>query len=173
MITFRHRRQLAIPVLFLSLINTALATELTKNENKDNRISDPIGNANLDDNTGRYSEPALTVTNNDKITDSNQQRYQVIEERRRKLQQAQLEAYKRHLQKRNEQMSANPNLPEEFKIRQQEYFKYMEARRELINKMMEQQRKQANERRNSFQQQMYKTDARQIKRSEMKDDTAV
>ncbi len=153
---FKHKIQLAMFVSFLSLSNIAPAVESTINESQNDGTSDPVSNANVSEHT-HCPEHAFFINSNHIQPANRKLQYQAIEKERHKFQQQQLEAYKHYIQNRNQQISSNPYLPEDFKLRQQEYLKNMEARRELIFKIMEQRRQQANERRNLIQQQMHKT----------------
>ena len=85
-----------------------------------------------------------------------------MQQRRREMQQAQLDAYKRYLQNRKQNEQAddrqfNSQLPPEAQARRKAYLKSMEDRRTLIEKMVQQQRQEAEERRKVWLQKMNQT----------------
>ena len=93
---------------------------------------------------------------------------QEMDERRRNMQQAQLEAYKRHLERRKQHFANNPaatydnpgfdsNVPTHIQERRDEFIKQMEQRRAMSVKMMEQYRKDAEQRRKAMQLKMHQT----------------
>ena len=93
---------------------------------------------------------------------------QEMDERRRQMQQAQLEAYKRHLEQRKQYFANNPaatydnpgfdnSIPSHIQERRDEFIKQMEQRRAMNVKMMEQYRKDAEQRRQAMQLKMHRT----------------
>lgn len=80
---------------------------------------------------------------------------QEMDERRRQIQQAQLEAYKRHLEQRKQYFTNN--IPTHIQERRDEFIKQMEQRRAMNVKMMEQYRKDAEQRRQAMQLKMHQT----------------
>ena len=150
-----------LTALTLALIfsNIAMAVELS-NENKYNRSSDSIGNA--DTTSDVNSNFSFTVNNKANTSTKHQftsdtQTIQQMQERRRLVQKDQLEAYKRHIQNRKQQSSANTNLPPDVQARREEYIKQMNTRRELMEKMMNERRKAAAEKRQVMLQKMHQT----------------
>lgn len=153
--------QIRLTLLPLALLisNTALAAGLS-NENKDNRSSHFIGNADTASDVN--SNFSFTVNNRASTSTKlpftyDMQTIQQMEERRRLLQKDQLEAYKRHMQNRQQQSSANENLQPDTQARREQYIKQMNARRELMDKMMNERRKAAAEKRQVMLQKMHQT----------------
>lgn len=148
-------------MLALLFTNTALAVELS-NENKNNRTGNTISN---DDSTG-YANGNFSITVAPKVNTSNSHQQQIsnyariIEQmklRRRLLQEDQLEAYNRHMQLRKQQSSAVNALPSEAQLRRDEYLEQINKRRELMNKMVDEQRKAAQQRRQTMLQKTHQT----------------
>ncbi len=78
--------------------------------------------------------------------------FQQMQERRRQMQEAQLEAYKRHLQETRQRSAANRNysIPEDVQARRETYIKLRNERKALIKKMMDEHRQAAEERRKTM-----------------------
>lgn len=174
------KSQIRLTALVLSFVftNTVLAVEPTKNENKDNGTADTISNADLTNNAGGdaaapVEAQASTAVNTQPdaqpqaVNDSQSYRKQ-FEERRRQAQQAQLESYKKFLERRKQYLADNPvpeygnqefnnRLPADVQERRAAFIKEMEERRALNIKMMEERRKAADERRKAMQLKMYQT----------------
>ena len=157
----KYKLQIRLTALTLALIfsNIAMAVELS-NENKYNRSSDSIGNA--DTTSDVNSNFSFTVNNKANTSTKHQftsdiQTIQQMQERRRQLQKDQLEAYKRHMQNRKQHSSANTNLPPDAQARREEYIKQMNTHRELMDKMMYERRKAAAEKRQVMLQKMHQT----------------
>ena len=159
----KYKSQIRLTLLTLALLisDMALAAELS-NENKYNRSSNFIGNAD----TASDVNSNFSFTLNTKANTSTKRQFtgdmqtihiQQMEERRRLLQKDQLEAYKRHMQNRNQQSSVNENLPPDAQARREEYIKQMNTRRELMDKMMHERRKAAEEKRQVMLQKMHQT----------------
>ncbi len=75
--------------------------------------------------------------------------------KQRKIQEAQLEAYKRFLENRKYRSSAS--LPADTQRRRSEYIKQMEQRHSLMNNMMDERRKAAQEKREIMLRKMHQT----------------
>ncbi len=160
MTEFKSPVQLTALVFLFIFSSTTLAAEAVKNEN--NRTSETISNAELADHTGSDVESTINTTTNTTADHqqnfiSDTQYFQQREERRRQMQEAQLEAYKQFLQNRKQYTSVSPYLPADAQARREEHIKNMEQRRELMDSMMEQHRKAAEERRNSMRLKMHQT----------------
>ena len=157
----KYKLHIRLTALTLALIlsNIAMAVELS-NENKYNRPSDSISNA---DTTSDVNSNFSSTVNNKANTSikhqfaSDIQTIQQMEERRRLMQKDQLEAYKRHMRNRKQQSSANDNLPPDVQARREEYIKQMNTHRELMDKLMYERRKAAAEKRQVMLQKMHQT----------------
>ena len=159
--------QLTILLITLVMSNTLFAQEAVKNEHKNNGTGNAVGDADI---TGHVdggfsfavnSKAKTTVRSQQKIT-NDIHTFKQMEERRRQMQEAQLEAYKRHLQERRQRSTANDQagrytLPDEVQARRKEYIKLMEDRRSLMNKMMDEHRQAAEERRRVMRLKMHQT----------------
>ncbi len=168
--------QLTALVLSFVFTNAVLAVEPAKDESKDNGTGNTISSADLSGNTNSDAAPALetqTIVDEQQaeqpqtMTDAQSYR-QEMDERRRQMQEAQLEAYKRHLERRKQYFANKPvpaydnpgfdnNIPAYIQERRNEYIKQMEERRAMNVKMMEQNRKAAEERRKAMQLKMHQT----------------
>lgn len=154
--------QLTMLLLTLALSNIVIAEETVKNEHKNNRTRNPVSNADPTSNTGsditvnvntRSTSPSLYRQNKHQDRRIHEQM-----ERRRQMQEAQLEAYKNYLQsKRLNDQAFNQQLPIEAQARHSTLLKLMEERRTLMKKMMELQRQAAEERRNARLQRINQT----------------
>ena len=175
--------QLTSLVLSFVFTNAVLAVEPAKDESKDNATGNTISSADLSGNTNTDAAPALetqtkTVVDEQQsgqpqtMTDAQSFR-QEMDERRRQMQEAQLEAYKRHLERRKQYFANKPvpaydnpgfdnNIPAYIQERRNEYIKQMEERRAMNVKMMEQNRKAAEERRKTMQLKMHQTCAPEL-----------
>lgn len=172
-----HIRLLALVISFV-FTNTALATELTTDESKDNGAGNTISNVDLTNNANSDAVSPVETQANTVVSEKQSEQPQAIDdaqsyrkemdERRRQMQQAQDEAYKRHLERRKQYFANNPapayenrafenNVPAYIQERRNEYIKQMEERRALNVKMMEEHRKAAEERRKAMQLKMYQT----------------
>lgn len=163
------KSQIRLTALVLSFVftNTVLAAESTTNENKNNGAGNTISNADLTNNADSdIASPAVkadTVVSEQQAEQSQtindtKSWHQQIEERRRQVQEAQLESYKRFLERRKQNTAAfDNNIPAHVKERRDQYMKQMEERRALNVKMMEQHRKAAEERREAMQIKMHQT----------------
>ena len=172
------KSNIRLTALVLSFVfaNSAFAAEPTANENKDNSTANVVSNADSTANAGsdtvapvktKVSTTQEKTAGNDQLVDqseasNNTQSYrQQREERYRKMQEAQLEAYKRHLEKRKQFFDNNPaysnQVPADVQERRAAYMKEMEERRAFNIKMMEQHRKAAEERRQAMQLKMQRT----------------
>lgn len=161
MTKYKLQNRLTALILALLFTNTALAVELS-NENKNNRTGNTISN---DDSTG-YANGNFSITVAPKANTSNSHQQQIsnhariIEQmklRRRLLQEDQLEAYNRHMQLRKQQSSAVNALPSGAQLRRDEYLEQMNKRRELMNKMVDEQRKAAQQRKQTMLQKTHQT----------------
>jgi len=175
--------QLTSLVLSFVFTNAVLAVEPAKDESKDNATGNTISSADLSGNTNTDAAPALetqtkTVVDEQQsgqpqtMTDAQSFR-QEMDERRRQMQEAQLEAYKRHLERRKQYFANKPvpaydnpefdnSIPAYIQERRNEYIKQMEERRAMNVKMMEQNRKAAEERRKTMQLKMHQTCAPEL-----------
>lgn len=169
-----HIRLIALVISFV-FTNTALATESTTDESKDNGAGNTISNAGLtnSDAVSPVETQANTVVSEQQseqtqAIDDAQSYRKEMDERRRQMQQAQDEAYKRHLERRKQYFANNPapvykkpefenNVPDYIQERRNEFIKQMEERRALNVKMMEENRKAVEERRKAMQLKMYQT----------------
>jgi len=158
-----------LTALLLSLVfsSSVLAVEPTTNENKNNGAADTISNA--DDTNNANSNSAASVKQDSIVSETQDNESQIVsdaddfrkemDERYRQMQLEQEEAYQRHLQRRKEFFANNPeyNVPPHILERRNEYLKQMEDRRALHTKMMEQNRKAAEERREAMRIKMHQT----------------
>lgn len=158
---------IGLTALVISFVftNSALASESTTDESKENTASKTVGDA------APVAAKADTVVSEEQASqpqniDQAQSYRKEIEERRRQVQQAQDEAYQRHLERRKEFFANNPaygnqaynnNIPADIQKRRNEYIKQMEERRALHVKMVEEHRKAAEERRKAMQLKMHQT----------------
>ena len=170
--------QLTTLVLSFVFTNAAFAEEPALNATKDNSAVNTTDDAIATSEPKNEAAPALEVQA--KTVDSEQQTEQPqvmtdaqsyrqkIDERRRQVQQAQQEAYKRHLERRKQYLADNPapaynnqgfdnNVPAYIQQRRDEFIKQMEERRAMNVKMMQQHRKEAEERRKAMQLKMHQT----------------
>jgi hypothetical protein len=170
--------QLTSLVLSFVFMNAAFASEPAIDASQDDSTGNttshaaPVSETN-DGATANAEAKAKTMLDEQQaeqsptITDA--QRYrQEMDERRRQVQQAQLEAYKRHLERRKQHFANNPaatydnpgfdnNVPTHIQQRRDEFIKQMEQRRAMNVKIMEQYRKDAEQRRKAMQLKMHKT----------------
>lgn len=160
---------ISLLMLVLSFVftNSVLAAETVTNESKDNGAADTISNADLTNDTD--SDTAATVDAQLTTVDSEQpeaisdvQSYRKErEERRLQVQKEQQQAYERFLERRKQFIANNPefnsNIPGDVQARRDAFIKQMEERRALHVKMMEENRKAAEERRKAMQLKMHQT----------------
>jgi hypothetical protein len=172
------KSHIRLTALVLSFVfsNTALAAESTSNENKNNGTDNTVSNADTTSNASgdavapvetQLSKTPANTTSNDQLVEqpeasNNTQSYrQQREERYRQMQEAQLEAYKRHLEQRKQFFANNPahnnQVPTYIQERRAAYMQEMEERRAFNIKMMEQHRKAADDRRKAMQLKMHQT----------------
>lgn len=155
-------------LLTLVLSDSVIADQASRYEHKDNRTGHAIGNADFVGNTDRSAavdvETNSTDTANDRqnINPDDGSRREQMQQRRRVMQEAQLDAYKRYLQNRKQNEQAydrqfTNQLPPEVQARRKAYLRLMEDRRTLMEKMMQHQRQQAEERRKVWLQKMNQT----------------
>lgn len=149
--------QLTMLLFALAFSNTLYAEESVKNENKNNRTGNTVNNANCAGHAD--GDIPYTVNTQSNVTAGSQQiitndvrTSKQMQERRRQMQEAQLEAYKRHLQERRQRSAANRNYsaPEDVQARREAYIKQMDERKALMKKMMDEHRQAAEERRKSM-----------------------
>jgi len=161
MTKYKLQNRLTALIFTLLFTNTALAVELS-NENKNNRTGNTISN---DDSTGHANGNfGITVAPKANTSNSHQQQIsnhaRIIEQmklRRRLLQEDQREAYNRHMQLRKQQSSAVNALPSEAQLRRDEHLEKMNKRRELMNKMVNERRKAAQQRKQTMLQNTHQT----------------
>jgi hypothetical protein len=157
--------QLTTLLLTLSLSSSVIAEEAVKNEHKNNGTGHAVSNADHTSNTGRsVTVDVDTTTSNDQQSTrlDSRSRHEQMQQRRREMQAAQLDAYKKHLQNRKQNEQAydrqlNSQLPPEAQARRKAYLKLIEDRRALMDKMVQQQRQEAEERRKLWLQKMNQT----------------
>ena len=153
--------------LVFTLSSTLLAAELVKNEHQDIRTSNTAGNADTaghaDGNFFFTVTTQLSASGNyqQKIVSDNQM-FQEMEQRRRQMQQQQLDAYKLYLKNKRQQSAANginsnSNAQDGMLARRKAYIKHMEERRSLVKKLMDERRKNAEEQRKQMQYRMHQT----------------
>jgi hypothetical protein len=170
--------QLTSLVLSFVFMNAAFASEPAIDASQDDSTGNTTSHAapvseTKDGATANAEAKAKTMLDEQQaeqsptITDA--QRYrQEMDERRRQVQQAQLEAYKRHLERRKQHFANNPaatydnpgfdnNVATHIQQRRDEFIKQMEQRRAMNIKIMEQYRKDAEQRRKAMQLKMHKT----------------
>lgn len=170
--------RLTTVVLSFVLTNVVFAGEPAIDAKNDNNARNTIGTvtpgteANNDATTSIEAQTKTIVSEQQPeqtqtMTDAQNYR-QEMDERRRQMQQAQLEAYKRHLERRKQHFANKPapaydnqgyanNVPAHIQQRRDEFIKQMEERRAMNVKMMEQNRKEAEERRKAMQLKMHRT----------------
>ena len=159
--------QLATWLLITTLSNSVVATESVTNEHKNIRTGNAVSDADIASHVdGNFGFTVSTQTNTvahyqQKIISDNKM-FQEMKQRRREMQKKQLEDYKLFVQKRRQQsarnnLEASSNVSKELQRRQKEYIKYMEERRNLVNKMMDERRRAAEERRRATLLQMHQT----------------
>ena len=134
-----------------------MATGSVKNEHKNIGTGNTVSNADITGHVDGDFGFAVDTQSNTSVRSQQQfiselKTLQQMEQRRREMQKQQLEAYKLYLQKRRQRsadnnLEANANLTKELQARQKEYIKHMEERRNLVNKMMNERRQAAEERR--------------------------
>lgn len=176
----RSHIRLTTVVLSFVFTHAVFAGEPAIDMNKDNSASNMIGtvtpgNEITKDVTPAIETETLTVVNEQqpeqaqKMADAQSYR-QEMDERRRQMQEAQLEAYKHHLERRKQHFANRPapaydnqgyanNVPAHIQQRRDEFIKQMEERRAMNVKMMEQNRKEAEERRKAMQLKMHQVRA--------------
>ena len=163
------KSHIPLTALVLSFVfsNAALAADSISIEKKDNTADNTTSNAVVTDKTSSNTAAAVTQAS---TADNNQQasQPQVInetqsyqqqrEERRHQVQQAQLESYKRFLERRKQYSAEfDKNVPAHIQERRNTFIKQMEERRALNVKMMEQHRKESEQRREAMQLKMHQT----------------
>ena len=167
MTTIKTNTQLIILLFTLALSQPLLAEESVKNEHKNNGAGNTVSDADTAGHVdGGFSSTVSTQT---KATAHSQHKtsgdidtFKQMETRRRQMHEAQLEAYKRHMQERRQQ-AANDHqarrygLPEDAQTRREEYIKLMNERRTLIKKMMNESRQAAEEKRKAVLLKMHQT----------------
>lgn len=146
-------------VLVLSFIfsMTAFAAEPAINQSKDNGST-----ANSENAPAIEAQPQAAVIEKqtekaDTVSEA-QENHKEMDERRTQMRQAQQEAYKRHLERRQQYLAGIPgapvydrqeinnNVPAHIQERRNQFIKQMEEHRAMYVKMMEQNRKDAEER---------------------------
>ena len=170
--------RLTTVVLSFVFTHAVFAGEPAIDVNEDNSASNTTGTVTPGNEISNDVTPAIeaktqTVVSEQQpeqtqtMTDAQSYR-QEMDERRRQMQEAQLETYKRHLERRKQHFAnrsapaydnqgyAN-NVPAHIQQRRDEFIKQMEERRAMNVKMMEQNRKEAEERRKALQLKMHQT----------------
>jgi len=170
--------RLTTVVLSFFFTHAVFAGEPAIDLSKENTTSNTIGTVTPANKTNNDATPAIeakaqTVVSEQQpeqtqtMTDAQSYR-QEMDERRRQIQEDQLEAYKRHLERRKQHFANRPapaydnqgyanNVPAHIQQRRDEFIKQMEERRAMNVKMMEQNRKDAEERRKAMQLKMHQT----------------
>ena len=153
--------------LVFTLSNTLLAAELVKNEHKDIRTSNTTGNAYV----AGHADGGFSFTVNTQLSTSGKyqqkivsdnQMFQQMQQRRRQIQQQQLDAYKLYLKNKRQQsvangINSNSNFQDEMLARRKAYIKHMEERRTLVKKLMDERRKNAEQQRKQMRYKMHQT----------------
>jgi len=163
----KSKIQLTALLLSFVLTNTVLAAEPTTNENKNNGTGNTVRDADLTNNAGSNTASPVaqadTVAGEQKtsqpqtVTDAQNYRKQ-MDKRRLQVQKEQQQAYERFLERKKQNTAAfNNSVPAHVLERRNQYLKQMEERRALNVKMMEQHRKAAEERRETLQIKMHRT----------------
>ena len=170
--------RLTTVVLSFVFTHAVFAGEPAIDVNEDNSASNTTGTVTPGNEISNDVTPAIeakiqTVVSEQQpeqtqtMTDAQSYR-QEMDERRRQMQEAQLETYKRHLERRKQHFANRPapaydnqgyanNVPAHIQQRRDEFIKQMEERRAMNVKMMEQNRKEAEERRKALQLKMHQT----------------
>ncbi|MBT8119855.1 MAG: hypothetical protein KJN89_09090 [Gammaproteobacteria bacterium] len=175
---FKSYMKLTTLVLSFVYTNVVFADDPVQEASNDNATADTISSTAANDESKSKTAPAIEAQT--KTVDSEQQTEQPqtmtnaqsyrqkMDERRRQMQQAQLEAYKRHLERRKQYFANNPvpaygnqgfdnNVPADIQQRRDEFIKQMEERRAMNVKMMQQHRKEAEQRRKAMRLKMHQT----------------
>ncbi len=146
--------QLATMLLTLALSNVLFAEESVKNAHKNNRAGNAISHADTTGHVDRNFYSAVKAKTNVSL----QQKIgndilalKQMQERHRKMQEAQLETFKHYLQERRQQSAAFNQT------QRNAYIKLKEERRIFMKKMMEQHRQAAEERRKTMLLKMHQT----------------
>jgi hypothetical protein len=150
----------AISIVFS---NTVIAAESVTTESKDSTklIDSPV---DTEDNTAEVAGEQQESSQLQTIDDTQSYYRKQFEERRRQIQEAQLEAYKQFLERRNQYSAfGNAEVDNEFPAyiqeRRDQFLLEMEERRAYNVKMMEEYLKAAEERRNTMQLKMQQTNS--------------
>ncbi len=146
--------QLATMLLTLALPNTLFAEESVKNAHKNNGAGDTISHADTTGHVDRNFYSAVKaktgVSFQQKISNDFLALKQ-MQERHRKMQEAQLEIFKHYLQERRQLTSAFNET------QRNAYIKLREERRTLMKKMTEHHRQAAEQRRKNMLLKMHQT----------------
>jgi small-conductance mechanosensitive channel len=139
-----------LTALLFSLVypSAVLTGQIVENENKNNRTGNAFSNVDLADDAG--SNFKFAVENQQ----SDARRFQQMEEL---WQRRQLEDFKQHLLDRNYQLNTDQSVPVDVQSRRNEYIKRMQQRREFFNKMNDQRRQEAEERKELMRQKIHRT----------------
>jgi len=146
--------QLALMLTTLALSNVLFAGESTKNAHKDNGAGDIISHADTTGHAdGSFSSTveAKTKVGIKQKTNNDILALKQMQERHRKMQEAQQEAFKHYLQERRQQSAAYNQT------QRSAYIKLMEERRTLMKKMAEEHRQAAEERHKTMLLKMHQT----------------
>ncbi len=154
MTKYRLQIQSISLVLALFFSNIALAAQFS-NENKDCGVNN-VEPANSDINFTVSTEANTSISHQQQFI-RHVQTFQQMETRHHKLLEAQREAYKQYIRSRNQQYSRNNGLSTDAQARREEYIKHMNQRQELMNKMMNERREAAQERKQTMLQKMHQT----------------
>jgi len=168
MTQIKHHALITTIVMALVFTNTVLAADPATNENKNNSTSDTISdvyNAGHTDGDSTFSVERNINTSpcyQHKSVD-HADAYQQMQQRRQQQQEAQLEAYKRFLEIRKQQLDrlnrpfANNYLPANLEAQHKTYVQNLEERRAFMEKMINERREAAAERRKTMQLKMHQT----------------
>ena len=147
----KSKIQLTALVLSFVFTNTVLAAESITTESNDNATANTISNTTSPVAQKADSKAASAVAKADTavstqqasqpqaISDDQSYRKQ-MDERRQQAQEAQLESYKRFLERRKQYSAINNNVPADVQKRRDEFIKQMEERQALNIKKMEERR---------------------------------
>jgi len=153
---FKSHFRFAISILSFVFSITAFAAEPGIDPSKDNGSTAKSDNVPAIEAQTQVSDQQTEKA--DTVSDAQNYRNE-IDERRRQVQQAQQEAYKRHIERRKQYLAGRPDAPvydrqemnnnvpaHIIQERRKQFIKQMEERRSMNVKMMEQNRKDAEER---------------------------
>lgn len=155
MTILRFHTQLLTLIASLTLSAYVNAEDSAQNENKYNRASNTLSDADNTDHVGSNAHPALESTHNIELISPGS----AIEDRSsaEEMYLQQREALRQYLDNRQRQMWSAPGEPMDAESRRSQFIKDIEQRRLLIDKMYEYRRKAIEERRQQRLLEMHRT----------------